>query len=335
MKTSDFHYELPADRIAYHPKRGQSRLLVLDKQSHALMDQHIQDFPSELRSHDLVIFNNTKVIKARLHGHKSSGGAVEVLVERILPNQCAWVHLRASKKPAAGSVLHFGELTATVLGREGALFVLQFACEDVYLALEQHGTLPLPPYIERSVEAADEADYQSIFAQERGAVAAPTASLHFDEALIQAMRDRGVDIDFVTLHVGAGTFQPVRVENLENHVMHAEIAEVSPQICQKIRDTRAKGGRVVAIGTTVVRALESASQSGEIQPFTGDTRLFITPGYAFKSVDALLTNFHLPESTLLMLVSAFVTQEAVLKAYQHAIDQQYRFFSYGDAMWIR
>ncbi|HHJ14732.1 MAG TPA: tRNA preQ1(34) S-adenosylmethionine ribosyltransferase-isomerase QueA [Gammaproteobacteria bacterium] len=339
MRTRDFHYELPAERIAERPVRPRhaSRLLVLEPGGH-VADRHMRDFPALLRPEDLLVFNDTRVIPARLYGRKDSGGRVEVLVERVLDAHRALAHLRASKSPRAGTGLELagGALRAEVEGREGELFVLRFAGPGRLLdLLERHGHVPLPPYIARPDEAADREDYQTLFARRPGAVAAPTAGLHFDETILDAMARRGVRSAFVTLHVGAGTFQPVRVENPEQHVMHAEWVCVDTAVCEAVAETRARGGRVVAVGTTVVRSLESAAREGVLQPFEGDTRLFIRPGYRFQVVDAMLTNFHLPESTLLMLVCAFAGHAPVMAAYRHAVEAGYRFFSYGDAMFLQ
>lgn len=338
MRRSDFHFELPPELIAQQPpkQRGDSRLLCLDKQSGALADRRFSDFIDLLQPNDLLVFNNTRVIPARLYGHKASGGKIEVLVERLLDKQRIIAHLRASKAPKPGTRLRFeGDVEAEVLGREDALFHLRFDdSRPIYKILEAIGHIPLPPYIQRPDTEQDSERYQTVYADRHGAVAAPTAGLHFAEQHLVELEQRGIERAFVTLHVGAGTFQPVRVDNLDEHKMHSEYVEVSSRVCEQVADARARGGRVVAIGTTSVRALESASESGECRPLQGDTRLFITPGYTFRSVDALLTNFHLPESTLLMLVSAFAGQQAVLAAYRHAVNKAYRFFSYGDAMFI-
>lgn len=337
MLVSDFDYQLPPELIAQYPlsERSASRLLVVaDDDEMTLSDAHIPDFLSYVNANDLLVFNNTKVIPARLYGRKASGGQVEVLVERLLPAQQALVHLRVSKKPAAGSLVYLdGEVTVKVLGREGELFLIEWQTdESPYDFLDRIGHLPLPPYIERSDEVSDKTRYQTVFAQTPGAVAAPTAGLHFDQALLDQLNEKGVKIGYVTLHVGAGTFQPVRVDRIEDHVMHAERVIVSEALVDQVRECKARGGRVIAVGTTVVRSLESAALSGVLQPFSDDTKIFITPGFEFKVVDMLVTNFHLPQSTLLMLVSAFSGIDRIQHAYQHAITQAYRFFSYGDAM---
>jgi S-adenosylmethionine:tRNA ribosyltransferase-isomerase len=339
MRVSDFDYPLPEGLIADRPAqpRSRSRLLELGSDG-GIRDRRMTAFPALIGADDLLVFNNTRVIPARLYGRKSTGGKVEVLVERLLDEHRVLAHVRASKSPVAGSQLSLADagLAVEVLGRQGDLFELSFnGPAPVLELLEKHGHVPLPPYIERPDNRADRDDYQTLYAQHPGAVAAPTAGLHFDAALLEALRARGIQSVYVTLHVGAGTFQPVRVARLEDHVMHAEYVQVDRAVCDAVAATRARGGRVVAVGTTVVRSLESAAQSGDLGPYCQDTRLFITPGYRFRVVDVLLTNFHLPQSTLLMLVCAFAGYEAVMAAYRHAIEQQYRFFSYGDAMLVR
>ncbi|MBK1691522.1 tRNA preQ1(34) S-adenosylmethionine ribosyltransferase-isomerase QueA [Ectothiorhodospira mobilis] len=338
MQVSDFTYTLPPERIAQAPlpERSAARMLCLDGADASLADRHVRDLPQLLRPGDLLVFNDTRVIPARLTGHKTpSGGRVEVLLERLQGPQRALAHVRASKPPREGTRLWLEEaVEAVVEGREGDLFRLRFEGGEVLEQLERHGHMPLPPYIRRQDNPEDRRRYQTVFARAPGAVAAPTAGLHFDEALLQALRERGVETASVTLHVGAGTFQPVRVQDPKDHVMHAEWVQVDADACDRVAACRARGGRVVAVGTTSVRCLETAAADGTLAPFQGDTRLFITPGYRFHVVDALLTNFHLPESTLLMLVCAFAGREAVLAAYAHAVDQGYRFFSYGDAMFL-
>lgn len=339
MRRTDFHYVLPEEQIALHPgeERSASRLLCLDPLRDELRDRGVSDFPEMLQADDLLVFNDTRVIPARLFGRKQSGGRIEVLVERITGPHEVLAHVRASKSPQPGSRLHLdGAGSARVTGRSGDLYRLEFsAAQGVLELLEQHGHVPLPPYIKRADADMDHARYQTIYARRPGAVAAPTAGLHFDEQLMQQIASRGIETAFVTLHVGAGTFQPVRTERLEDHVMHREYFEVSPAVCERIAATRERGGRVVAVGTTVVRSLEAAAAtSGVPRPCQDETALFITPGYRFRCVDALLTNFHLPESTLLMLVCAFAGHQRVMSAYAHAIKQGYRFYSYGDAMFI-
>ena len=337
MYTKDFYYTLPKDLIAQHPpeQRGQSRLLCLDKHTGTIKDKQFIDFIDLIRPDDLLVFNNTRVLPARLFGHKSSGGKVEFMLERVLDTHRVLAQLRVSKAPAAGSILDFDTAgSATVLGRAGRFFEIQFD-KAVIDVLEQHGKIPLPPYIKRDSDKDDLERYQTVYAKIQGAVAAPTAGLHFDNSHLAALKAKGIQQAFVTLHVGAGTFQPVQVDDLSQHQMHAESLEVSAAVCEQIAATRQRGGRIIAVGTTTVRALETAAAAtGTLQAYQGDSRLFITPGYQFKVIDALLTNFHLPESTLLMLVSALANKEAILQAYQHAISQQYRFFSYGDAMFI-
>jgi len=338
LKKSDFHFDLPPELIAQAPlaQRSASRLLVVDAAARRLEDRRFDELAALLRAGDLLVFNDTRVLPARLFGHKDSGGAVEILIERVTGTHEARAQLGVSKKPKAGGriVLQDGS-AVSVLGRDGEFFLLRFeTAEPLEKLLLRLGRMPLPPYITRAVDAADDERYQTVYAREAGAVAAPTAGLHFDEALLAALAERGVDSGYVTLHVGAGTFQPVRAERLEDHAMHREWLNVGAELVEKIRRTRANGGRVIAVGTTVVRALESSLRGGELQPFAGETQIFIFPGYRITSVDALITNFHLPESTLLMLVSAFVGRDLILDAYRHAIEQRYRFFSYGDAMLI-
>jgi S-adenosylmethionine:tRNA ribosyltransferase-isomerase len=334
--VSDFDYELPPELIAQHPsaERGGSRLLHLDAQG-GLHDRQFADIAQLLRPGDLLVFNDTRVIKARLTGHKASGGKIEVLVERITGPRRALAHVRASKSPGPGTVLRLADtFDAVVEGRAGELFELTFPA-DVLALLDAHGATPLPPYITHAAGAEDETRYQTVYAREPGAVAAPTAGLHFDQAMLDRLQARGIARAFVTLHVGAGTFQPVRVEKIADHIMHAEWYTVPQDTADAIARTRAGGGRVVAVGTTSARALESAAaQHLPLQASQGDTRLFITPGYRFKALDAMITNFHLPQSTLLMMVSALAGMEPIRRAYAHAVARRYRFFSYGDAMFI-
>ncbi|MCW9055483.1 MAG: tRNA preQ1(34) S-adenosylmethionine ribosyltransferase-isomerase QueA [Gammaproteobacteria bacterium] len=336
MKTSDFDYTLPEDLIAQYPltERTASRLLHVSGQD--FHDYKFSDVINLVNPGDLLVFNNTKVIPARLHGQKQTGGKVEVLVERVLDEHRVLAHVRSSKSPKAGSKLILeAELQAEMLGRQGELFELKFASDtNVIDLLEQHGHMPLPPYIERADEQSDQQRYQTVYAQHPGAVAAPTAGLHFDDALLAAIKAKGVNFAYVTLHVGAGTFQPVRCENITDHHMHAEYIDVDDSVVEQINHTHEKGGRVIAVGTTAVRSLESAARSGQLGSYKGDTDIFIYPGYEFKVVDALITNFHLPQSTLLMLVSAFAGYDSIMAAYKHAVDSRYRFFSYGDAMFI-
>ncbi|CAN5650820.1 tRNA preQ1(34) S-adenosylmethionine ribosyltransferase-isomerase QueA [soil metagenome] len=337
MKKSDFHYVLPPELIAQAPlpERSASRLLVVPPGGTAFEDRGMRELPDLLQPGDLLVFNDTRVIPARLFGHKAgSGGRVELLIERLLPDNQARVQAGTSKplKPGGRIVLDAGG-EAEVLSREGTFYNLRFDVGDALESWLLHaGRLPLPPYIRREPDAEDSERYQTVFARNAGAVAAPTAGLHFDDALLGALSARGVAFGHITLHVGAGTFQPLRVEDVREHRMHAEWLNVGAALVEQVRRTRAAGGRVVAVGTTVVRALESALHEGELRPFAGETRIFIFPGYRLRSVDALITNFHLPESTLLMLVSAFAGKERVFAAYAHAINAGYRFFSYGDAM---
>ncbi|MEZ5507649.1 MAG: tRNA preQ1(34) S-adenosylmethionine ribosyltransferase-isomerase QueA [Gammaproteobacteria bacterium] len=338
MKRTDFHYDLPDELIARYPapERSASRLLVLDRQTGALQDRQFRNLPAFLRPGDLLVFNNTRVIPARLFGQKETGGKVEILVERMTGEQTCLAHVRASKSPKPGSrILIEGGGELLMEGREGELFQLRHTGEGSLLQrLEQCGHMPLPPYIDRADEALDQQRYQTVYAEKPGAVAAPTAGLHFDDRVLEQLRAKGVETAFVTLHVGAGTFQPVRADDIRDHQMHAEWLSVDADTVAHIQATKARGGRVIAVGTTSVRCLETAAQSGQLQPFEGDTRIFIYPGYQFRVIDGLITNFHLPESTLIMLVSALAGQDNVLQAYRHAVAQRYRFFSYGDAMLI-
>ena len=334
MRRADFSYELPEDLIAQTPlaERTASRLLALDGESGALVDRSIRDLPGLLRPGDLLVFNDTRVVAARLIGFKPSGGRVEIFLERAAGERHALVQLRASKAIREELEIATEGGAVRVVSKEGDLWKVALPGPTLEF-FERWGEVPLPPYIHRTPDAADRERYQSIFARHAGAVAAPTASLHFDAGLLEMLEARGVKRAFVTLHVGAGTFQPVRSDDLEAHVMHAEWVSVGAETCAAIESTRAGGGRVVSIGTTVARALEAAALEG-MRPFSGDTRLFISPGFRFRVVDALLTNFHLPESTLLMLVCAFAGREKVLQAYEHAVRSRYRFFSYGDAMFV-
>ncbi|WP_019561044.1 tRNA preQ1(34) S-adenosylmethionine ribosyltransferase-isomerase QueA [Caldimonas manganoxidans] len=335
---SDFDFALPPELIAQHPVPERSASRLLDGRWLPPADRIFRELPQLLAPGDLLVFNDTRVIKARLFGRKLSGGAVEALVERVLPGGEVWAHLRASKSPKPGSTVRFADaFDAEVLGRCGpddALFHLRFP-DDPLLLLERHGHVPLPPYITHADSEDDARRYQTVFAAKPGAVAAPTAALHFDEAVLAGLRERGVDLAQVTLHVGAGTFQPVRTENLAEHKMHSEWFEVSAETVAAIERTRAAGGRIVAVGTTTLRALESAAVSGRLQAGSRETDLFITPGFTFRVVEMLITNFHLPKSTLMMLVSAFAGHRHIMALYRHAIEQRYRFFSYGDAMLLR
>lgn len=338
MKKSDFDFDLPRELIAQAPlpQRSASRLLLLDVAGQRREDRMFRELPGILRPGDLLVFNDTRVLPARLHGRKSTGGAVEILIERVTGEHTATVQLGVSKKPKAGGVIELADGSrAIVLGREDDFFHLRFESplplEKLLLTL---GEMPLPPYIDRAPDASDLERYQTVYARAPGAVAAPTAGLHFDQALLAELRSRGVDFGYVTLHVGAGTFQPVREDKVEDHHMHREWLSVGSELIAQIARTRAAGGRVIAVGTTVVRSLESAMVEGRMQPFEGETQIFIYPGYTIRSIDGLITNFHLPQSTLLMLVSALAGREYMLDAYRHAVAQRYRFFSYGDAMLI-
>ncbi|MBO3274943.1 tRNA preQ1(34) S-adenosylmethionine ribosyltransferase-isomerase QueA [Pseudomonas schmalbachii] len=336
MRVADFHFDLPEHLIARHPlaERRSSRLLVLDGPSGELAHRNFADILELLQPGDLMVFNNTRVIPARLFGQKASGGKLEILVERVLDSHRVLAHVRSSKSPKPGStILIDGGGEAEMLQRHDTLFELRFG-EEVLPLLDRVGHMPLPPYIDRPDEDADRERYQTVYAERAGAVAAPTAGLHFDQALLETIRAKGIETAFVTLHVGAGTFQPVRVERIEDHKMHHEWLEVGQDVVDAVAACRARGGRVVAVGTTSVRSLESAARDGELKPFSGDTDIFIYPGRPFHVVDALVTNFHLPESTLLMLVSAFAGYPETMAAYAAAVEQGYRFFSYGDAMFI-
>jgi S-adenosylmethionine:tRNA ribosyltransferase-isomerase len=339
--TADFDFALPPELIAQHPAAQRTGSRLLDGRSGGSVDRQFTDLPNLLQAGDLMVFNDTQVVKARLFGQKASGGKLELLVERVLndknaagqENRIIAAHMKVSKKPAVGSVLHMdGGFTATLLGRwpdeNGAIFRLELS-DDAYTLMAAHGHVPLPPYIEHADAAEDESRYQTVFAQNPGAVAAPTAALHFDEATLQALTDKGVEQAFVTLHVGAGTFQPVKSEDLAQHVMHHERYHIPAATLAAITQTKARGGRIIAVGTTTVRSLESWAKTGHSQ---GDTNIFITPGFAWQVVDMLLTNFHLPRSTLMMLVSALAGHAHIMALYQHAVAQRYRFFSYGDCM---
>lgn len=343
MRVADFSFELPESLIAHYPQaeRSACRLLQLDGPSGALTHGVFTDLLDKLEAGDLLVFNNTRVIPARMFGRKVSGGKIEVLVERVLDDHRVLAHVRASKAPKPGAELLLGDdesIAATMVARHETLFELCFNDErDVFTLLNAAGHMPLPPYIARPDEDADRELYQTVYSEKPGAVAAPTAGLHFDEPLLAALRAKGVEMAFVTLHVGAGTFQPVRVETIEDHVMHAEYAEVPQEVVDAVLACKARGKRVVAVGTTSVRSLESAAAASKealIAPFFGDTSIFIYPGYHYQVIDALVTNFHLPESTLIMLVSAFAGYKNTMNAYQQAVAEQYRFFSYGDAMFI-
>tara|TARA_R110000744_G_scaffold51347_4_gene110596 strand:- start:44 stop:1102 length:1059 start_codon:yes stop_codon:yes gene_type:complete len=341
MRVADFSFELPEELIARYPKanRSASRLMTLNGNNGVRKDETFTDLIDHVKAGDLLVFNNTRVIPARMFGQKASGGKLEVLVERLLDEHRVLAHIRCSKSPKPGSeIVLEGKVKATMVARHDALFELEFHGEQSVLSiLDEVGHMPLPPYIDRPDEDSDRERYQTVYNEKPGAVAAPTAGLHFDDELMAQLKAKGVDFAFVTLHVGAGTFQPVKVDEIADHIMHAEYVEVPPSVVAQIEQTKASGGKVIAVGTTSVRSLESAAkiaaeQGKSFSEFYGDTDIFITPGYEFKIVDALITNFHLSESTLLMLVSAFAGYDNIMAAYQHAVAQQYRFFSYGDAM---
>jgi S-adenosylmethionine:tRNA ribosyltransferase-isomerase len=338
VKKSDFNFDLPPELIAQAPlaERSASRLLLLDVPAHTWRDRLFRELPSLLRKGDLLVFNDTRVLPARLYGHKPSGGAVEILIERVTGAHEATVQLGVSKTPRVGTAIILADGShATVVGRDEAFFQLRFESpEPLERLLQRLGEMPLPPYISRNADASDLERYQTVYAREPGAVAAPTAGLHFDDGLLTQLREQGVDFGYVTLHVGAGTFQPIRVEDLSHHHMHREWLNVGAGLVEQIQRTRRAGGRVIAVGTTVVRALESATVEGVLHPFAGETQIFIFPGYRITSIDGLITNFHLPQSTLLMLVSALAGRDYILGAYAHAVKERYRFFSYGDAMLI-
>lgn len=338
MKVSAFDFALPSALIAQYPlpSRTSSRLLTLDGDTGVIEHRTFPDLLSLLTADDLLVFNNTRVIPARLFGNKESGGKVEILVERLLDDHHVLAHVRASKSPKPGSIIFLDQnKPIKMLDRQDDLFHLQFLTKEPVLEiLNRVGHIPLPPYMLREDQQSDKERYQTVYAQRDGAVAAPTAGLHFDDAFLEKIKQKHIACAFVTLHVGAGTFQPVRVDDVENHRMHAEWVEVPASVCEAVQACKKRGGRVIAVGTTSARSLESASQTGHCQPYQGDTSIFIYPGIPFHCVDAMVTNFHLPQSTLLMMVSAFAGYHHVMNAYQQAIDQKYRFFSYGDAMFI-
>ena len=338
MQLNEFSFELPDQLIARYPleERTASRLLCLDGSSGEITHANFIDLKQLINAGDLLIFNNTRVIPARLNAKKESGGKVEILIERLISATEALAHIKASNSPKPGTRIILEDKTVLeVTGRQDSLFQLKaIENNDLLQTLDEIGHMPLPPYIDRPDESSDRERYQTVYSQHKGAVAAPTAGLHFSEAIIQELQDQGVEVGFVTLHVGAGTFQPVRVDNILDHKMHSEWFEVSEKLVEQVKKTKARGGRVIAVGTTSIRCLESAASTGDLKPFTGDTDIFIYPGYQFKIVDALVTNFHLPESTLIMLVSALAGTDNVKAAYKQAVENEYRFFSYGDAMFV-
>ncbi len=335
---SDYHFDLPDSLIARYPteKRSQSRLLVVDKAAKQWEDKSFVDLANYLHPGDLLVLNNSKVMLARFYGHKKSGGRVECLIERVLDSTHALAHLRASKSPKSEQIIYLsGDDAIKVLGREGDLFVLEsITGRSFYEIMQAFGEVPIPSYFKRPAENLDKERYQTVYARDDGSVAAPTAGLHFELSFLEALKAKGIDLAYLTLHVGAGTFQPVRVDNIREHALHAERIEVSKSVCEAILRTKASGGRVIAVGTTTVRSLETAARDGQLKAFAGESNLFIYPGYEFKVIDGLLTNFHLPESSLLMLVAAFAGYETMRAAYEHAIQAQYRFYSYGDCMLI-
>lgn len=338
MQLTDFNYHLPGELIACYPmpERSASRLLCLDRVNGSIKHAKFTDLVDLLSPGDLLVCNNSRVIPARLLGKKPTGGRVEVLVERVLDDHRILAHMKASKTPKSGTYIHFSDdIRFEMLGRQSDLFELRCAEDKPVLeVIEAIGQIPIPPYFQRESDEVDKERYQTVYADPKGSVAAPTAGLHFDLALFQKLKDKGIDIGYITLHVGAGTFAPVRVDDITQHQMHAEHIDVSAELCEKIKNTKAAGGRVIAVGTTTARSLETASVTGELKSFSGETTIFIYPGVEFKCIDGLITNFHLPCSTLLMLVSAWGGYENVMSAYQAAVHEKYRFFSYGDAMMI-
>lgn len=337
MKKSDFSFELPKTLIAQHPtkSRTNSRLLALNKLTGETQDLNFSDIVEFLDKGDLLVFNNTKVIPARLFGKKPTGGKVEVFIERLLDDNSAIAFLKTSKKPQLGMPIYFDDLVIKPTAKKGMFYLIETQANTSLTDLmDNYGHMPLPPYIQRKDEIDDKDRYQTVYAKEKGAVAAPTAGLHFDEDLLKKIQDKGINSAFVTLHVGAGTFQPVKTDSINDHIMHKEWLQVKQEVAELVKQTKAHGNKVIAVGTTAVRCLETAAINGKIKAYTGDTNIFIYPGYKFKVVDSLLTNFHLPESTLIMLVSAKCGRQNTLNAYKHAVEQKYRFFSYGDAMFI-
>ncbi len=336
MKTDDFDYQLPESLIARYPldKRDQSRLLVLNRETGSLVDNTFSNIIDYLTPNDLLVFNDSKVMSARLYGKKESGGALELLIERIETDDFILAHIRANKAPKVGSKVIIQDLELEIISKNESLYELKVIKGNALQTMERHGHMPLPPYMNRNDEAMDIERYQTVYCKDYGSVAAPTAGLHFTKELINQIENKGINTAYLTLHVGSGTFQPVKVDDVANHKMHAEYIEVPESVCEKIKLTKEKGGQVFAVGTTTVRSLETASQSGQIKPFFGPTDIFIYPGKKFNVVDAMITNFHLPKSTLIMLISAFALKDQIFKAYQHAIDEKYRFYSYGDSMLI-
>ncbi|WP_119342895.1 tRNA preQ1(34) S-adenosylmethionine ribosyltransferase-isomerase QueA [Facilibium subflavum] len=337
MKTDIFDYDLPADRIARYPaqRRDQSRLLVLDRQTERLSDRVFSDIIDEINKGDLVVFNNSRVMASRIYGTKPTGAKLEFLIEKVIDDRTVVSHIRANKAPKIDSEVFLGDYRACVLDKDNGLYHLKLLDSDIWQIMETHGHMPLPPYMKREDETLDIERYQTVYSKLLGSVAAPTAGLHFTNELIEKIQAKGAKIAYVTLHVGSGTFKPVQVEDITQHNMHVELIDVPLSVCQLVKDTKAQNGRVIAVGTTSVRSLETAAISGEIKPFYGESDIFLYPGKSFNVVDAMITNFHLPKSTLIMLVSAFSSIDMIQKAYQHAIDKKYRFYSYGDAMFIK
>lgn len=337
MKTDDFDYILPEELIASYPldSRDESRLLKLSKDTGDIQNCIFRDFVDFITPKDLLIFNDSKVMLARLYGKKPTGAKLEYLVEKVKTPNIFETHIKSNRSPAIGSEIYVQDTLARVLEKDGGVYLVELIGDkDIYTLMNEFGHIPLPPYMKREDEEFDAERYQTVYAKDLGSVAAPTAGLHFSEELMLKIKDKGVDTAYITLHVGSGTFKPVQVDDVNNHKMHAEVISVPEDVCEKIRHTKANGGRVIAIGTTSVRSLETAGQSGQIQPYQGETDIFLYPGKKFNVIDAMITNFHLPKSTLIMLVSAFADKEKIMKAYEHAIENKYRFFSYGDAMFI-
>jgi S-adenosylmethionine:tRNA ribosyltransferase-isomerase len=337
MKPEDFHFDLPDDLIAQYPAKERTASRLMQVSSDGLSHHSFKEVINFIEPGDLLVFNDTKVIPARLFGQKATGGKIEVLMERMLDDKRMLAQVRASKTPKAGEQLYFGnDIILEVVGRGEKFYEVRYNGDDHTLLeiIETIGQIPLPPYMNREPDQSDKERYQTVYAKHKGSVAAPTAGFHFDEALLQQLRDKGVEFGYLTLHIGAGTFAPIRVDNIKDHTMHSEYIEVKPELCEQIKAAKARGNRVISVGTTSLRALESASQSGEIQPFYGDTQIFIYPGYEFHAVDALITNMHLPSSTLLMLTCAFGGYNTVMHAYREAVKNNYHFYSYGDAMLI-
>lgn len=336
MQADLFDYQLPESLIAKYPtaERDGSRLLHLSKESGEITDRCFKEIVDLIEPNDLIVFNNSRVMAARLYGQKETGAKLELLIERIVDDQTFYAHIRCNHAPKVGSVITVAGVNIDVLDKQEGIYQLRSHSTSVWQMMAEHGHMPLPPYMKREDEHMDSERYQTVYSEKLGSVAAPTAGLHFTHELMQALKDKGVEMAYITLHVGSGTFKPVQVEDIHQHVMHSEMIEVNQSVCDQIKATKARGGRVIAIGTTTVRSLETAGQSGEIQPFYGETDIFLYPGKTFHVVDAMVTNFHLPKSTLIMLVSAFASREYILNAYHHAIAQQYRFYSYGDAMFI-